>query len=419
MTGFVSYAVFLAIFAVVSVASPVLLPPLQAQERSDALRDKIKDLQKEYENSKRELEEGKKRLKEKENEKKQVQSKLTTAEKDIAVLNNDLISIRSKERRLGSEINGYQNRLVSTERDLAGLIDDYAGSIRSMYMRRYVTPFELMFAEGSYSSVMRGMTMFASLAREDIRILEEIRQTKKSIEGTMQSLKTAREAQRSLSERKQRDQASLAKSIKDRQELLSAIRRDEELQKSIIIERQRVMEQIHAEIDKLQRLIASEVSKSGFLKDISDDVRNYNFAGKKGSLPWPAKGEVVSGFGIVTDPMTKTQTKNRGIEIEVRHRDPVYVVGSGIVVRTISLRGYGNLVWVYHMPNHYTIYGHLSDILVNEGSEVREGEIIGLAGSTGLIDDTRAMLLFEVLNGKNPEDPSTWLKPDRSRTSGR
>jgi len=285
-------------------------------------------------------------------------------------------------------------------------------------MRRNATPLELFFTEGSVSSVIRGMTMFTRLAKEDIRILDSMREKKQTIESTMSSLKTARDAQKSLAARKERDQISLAKTIHDRQNLLEDIRQDEELEKALIIERQKEMEQIYAEIDKLQKLIASEVRKSGFLAEIPDDIKKYDFVGKKGKLPWPVKGSVVSRFGLVTDPRTKTQTRNRGIEIETSPGEPVLASGSGIVVRTISLRGYGNLVWVFHVPNHYTIYAHLSDILVNEGMPVREGDIIGLAGNTGLIDDNRTMLLFEVLNGKNPEDPVSWLRPERGRVAG-
>ena len=80
-----------------------------------------------------------------------------------------------------------------------------------------------------------------------------------------------------------------------------------------------------------------------------------------------------------------------------------------------DLRENGNFVWIYHYPNYYTIYAHLSDILVNNQQMVREGDFIGLAGSTGLIDDKEARLLLEVLNGKNPENPISWLEPAKQR----
>ena len=119
---------------------------------------------------------------------------------------------------------------------------------------------------------------------------------------------------------------------------------------------------------------------------------------------------MVTGFGLLTDPRTKTKTRSRGIEIATSHGDNVSSAGAGIVVITDSIRGYGNYVVVYHPPNIYTLYGHLADIYVTQYTEVAEGGLIGLAGSTGLIDDSESRLLFEVLNGKTPEDPRSWLR---------
>lgn len=388
----------------------------QNSSQKESLQERIRDLQKEYEDSKRELDEGKKVLKEKETQKLDVQKKLNTAEKNITVLNNTLISIKNKERRIGSEIETTQDVLLKTENNLKQRSDEYAASLRAMYKRRRMSALELLFTQGSFSAIMRGIKMFETISREDMRIMDEIRTSQNTIESSMKSLKAARNTQLELAKQKKRDQELLEKTILDRRKLLTDIKRDEEHQKVLILERQAEMEKIYAEIENLQKRIASEVNNKHFLDEISDDVRTYNFASKKGLLPWPAEGRVISQFGLVTDPTTKTQTHNRGIEIETRQGVPIHAIGSGIVMRTISLRGYGNLVWIYHPPNHYTIYAHLSDILVNPGSEVREGDIIGLAGSTGLIDDSKSCLLIEILNGRTPENPLSWLKADPRRS---
>ena len=118
------------------------------------------------------------------------------------------------------------------------------------------------------------------------------------------------------------------------------------------------------------------------------------------------------------DSSTKTQTNNRGIEIETKHGEQVSAIGDGVVFMTQYFRGYGNFVLISH-PSHpqdyYTIYGHLSDILVNNGDIVLGDDVIGLAGSTGMIDSNSSRLVLEILKGEKPENPLNWLSPDRQR----
>ncbi len=167
------------------------------------------------------------------------------------------------------------------------------------------------------------------------------------------------------------------------------------------------------------------ISTNGLLPDRTEEqmkrkgvppaLKGYNFAIRKGKLPWPVSGKVVTRFGLVIDRETKTKVTSRGIEILTKYNEPVSSVGSGSVAMTNSIRGYGNFIIIYHPENHYSVYGHLSDILVNTGDIVDEGMAIGTAGSTGLLDISDAQLKLEVLNGSEPEDPLTWLRQENWR----
>ena len=385
---------------------------------SEEVNDKIKSLQKVYEESKRELEESKKRLELKEKEKKEILNKLERSDRDIEKLHSTLNSIKSKERSISKEIDASQQYYLEAEQNLNKYAGHYAQRMRSMYKRQRVSAMEMLFSAGSISAMLRGLRTFTVLAKDDIEVMDTVRDKKQTMETSVRKLRTARDAQRSLSKKKRSEEMSLERTRKDRQALLAEIKRDEELEKEMIIQHQNDMEKTQAMIEKLLRDISKETQKRDFLEEISDDIKNYDFAGRKGKLPWPVTGSVVSSFGVVTDPKTKTKTNNRGIEIETKNGEPVCAVGSGIVMATQSFRWYGNFVMIYHPPRFVTIYAHLSDILVNVNSEVREGDIIGLAGSTGLIDDVKSQLLLEVLNGKTPENPLTWLRKEQ-RTASR
>lgn len=64
--------------------------------------------------------------------------------------------------------------------------------------------------------------------------------------------------------------------------------------------------------------------------------------------------------------------------------------------------GYGNYILIQH-NNFETLYGHLSDIYVNEGDYVKKGELIATVGNTGFtLGITGCHLHFETHGLKNP-----------------
>lgn len=87
--------------------------------------------------------------------------------------------------------------------------------------------------------------------------------------------------------------------------------------------------------------------------------------------------------------------------------DPVYAAASGIVVFTGPLTVRGNATMIDHGWGVYTAYMHQSEILVNVGDRVEEGQLIGRVGRTGRAEGPH--LHFEVLVGGVQVDPLGWL----------
>ncbi|GAA4895350.1 hypothetical protein GCM10023223_06130 [Stackebrandtia albiflava] len=86
-----------------------------------------------------------------------------------------------------------------------------------------------------------------------------------------------------------------------------------------------------------------------------------------------------------------------------------FAAADGVVVQAGSNGGYGISVIIEHEDGITTVYGHHSQLLVSAGDEVKAGDPIGLAGSTG--DVTGPHLHFEVhmANG-DAVDPIEFLK---------
>jgi murein DD-endopeptidase MepM/ murein hydrolase activator NlpD len=128
---------------------------------------------------------------------------------------------------------------------------------------------------------------------------------------------------------------------------------------------------------------------------------------------WPMpKGQISQGFGpsqLSFEPAFAGFAHfHTGVDIAGPENDPVLAADDGRVVQAVSgSSGYGNYVVLGHANGVTTLYGHLNQILVRPGDQVRQGDTLGLEGSTGY--STGPHVHFEVrLNGV-PVDPLNYL----------
>lgn len=130
---------------------------------------------------------------------------------------------------------------------------------------------------------------------------------------------------------------------------------------------------------------------------------------KKGELPWPVSGKIVTSFGLERHPRFNTVTENQGIEIATEENTLVKAVHPGRVVYADFFQGfYGNLIIIDHGLSYYSMYGHCSDLIVSKGETVETGQAIAVAGDTGSLKGTA--VYFQINNKTSPEDPLQWLK---------
>lgn len=127
---------------------------------------------------------------------------------------------------------------------------------------------------------------------------------------------------------------------------------------------------------------------------------------------WPVEGGVItSGFGYRLNPFGHTEWKfHGGIDIGVPYGTPIYATNDGIVTVASWDRGCGNKLVVDHGSEIATHYCHNSSLLVSVGDTVSTGEMIALAGSTGM--STGPHSHYEIWFGNEREDPLQYL-PDR------
>ena len=147
-----------------------------------------------------------------------------------------------------------------------------------------------------------------------------------------------------------------------------------------------------------------------------EEINLYNFRYKNDSGYYDIKGKSIvkslmktpingarlsSSYGMRKHPILGYNKMHRGTDFAAPSGTPIMASGSGTVTRARWCGGGGNCVKIKHNSTYETIYAHMKSFArgIKEGRKVKQGQIIGYVGSTGL--STGPHLHYEVVvNGK-------------------
>ena len=131
----------------------------------------------------------------------------------------------------------------------------------------------------------------------------------------------------------------------------------------------------------------------------------YDIKGKsitKSLMKTPINGaRLSSAYGMRKHPILGYNKMHRGTDFAAPSGTPIMASGSGTITRARWCGGGGNCVKIKHNSTYETIYAHMKAFAkgVREGRKVKQGQIIGYVGSTGMSTGTH--LHYEVIvNGK-------------------
>jgi murein DD-endopeptidase MepM/ murein hydrolase activator NlpD len=155
-----------------------------------------------------------------------------------------------------------------------------------------------------------------------------------------------------------------------------------------------------------------------------DDVVDYydeqGNSAKKFLMRNPVKGgRYTSGFGERRHPLLGVMRMHTGVDWAAPAGTPILAAGDGTVELVGGKGGYGNYVRIRHANGYSTAYGHMSRYAegVKPGVSVKQGQVIGYVGSTGL--STGPHCHFEVLVNNNFVNPMTIAVPRGLQLTGR
>ena len=136
----------------------------------------------------------------------------------------------------------------------------------------------------------------------------------------------------------------------------------------------------------------------------------------------PVRGEnvrITSGYGPRRHPLLMTAKMHTGVDWAATHGTPIMAAGDGVIEEAGAKGEYGNYIRIRHANGYKTAYGHMSRYAAgaSAGVRVRQGQIIGYVGSTGLSSGPHCH--FEVLVNGAHVNPMSIQVPNDRQLSGK
>lgn len=101
------------------------------------------------------------------------------------------------------------------------------------------------------------------------------------------------------------------------------------------------------------------------------------------AYPLPEEGTITEYYGMRVHPITGAWVLHQGLDIGVAEGTPIFAVRAGTVTAATYNDSAGNYVTIDHADGFRSIYMHMAAYIVSAGQEVAAGQVIGYVGSTG------------------------------------
>lgn len=326
-------------------------------------------------------------------EKKDLLSLLDTLERLSRESSNRVGALERNVSRVAKQVDQARDEAEVVQAELLAAQRRLAPRLVTLYRIKKQDSLGVLLSAGDFASLIKRQRAYQRLVSSDVRELED--------------LAVFVSWQRRQARRLERLEAT-------GQRYLRALRAEQAVSRVRLSRFKDLLASVTAEQNRMSRIIAdleqTEKELAAMVNDLHSTVTSSAFRARRGFLPYPTDGLVEVGFGKVVNPRFNTVTVQKGIDIRAAQGAQVRTVGTGSVVFSGWLKGYGNLVIVDHGSNFHSLYAHLANSQVEVGNQVEEGEAIGQVGDSGSLKGS--YLYFEIRKGGQAIDPLPWLSPE-------
>lgn len=385
----------------------VLVPLCWAQKDSMDYNQELKAQSNAIQSLRNEIEATKKRIQSESRKEKSSVRRVSNLSEEVSLLQRLLKEIKKEEKLLVADISRTGKQIAQSEVELDTIRVRYARRLVKMYKKGQLSNLEKIFSSTSWRQAVYRTKYLKIISDLDQKTHNTIRSLLIEIGRQKLSLESALRKKRRLKRDREKTLSQVRDKKRREQRELTKIRRSQKDLKTYLTEKQAGVKQLEAIITKIREDI-DRVEREDRIRRQQRALKAKEFPKLKGQLAWPAEGRVITKFGRQWNPKLKTTTENPGIDIKGKPGSEVRVVLGGIVTTITFIRGFGTTIIVDHGNGFYTVYSHVTNVEINEDSEVRGGDVIAYMGDSGSINGSQ--LHFEVWGEGKILDPEKWLQ---------
>ena len=385
----------------------VLVPLCWAQKDSMDYNQELKAQSNAIQSLRNEIEATKKRIQSESRKEKSSVRRVSNLSEEVSLLQRLLKEIKKEEKLLVADISRTGKQIAQSEVELDTIRVRYARRLVKMYKKGQLSNLEKIFSSTSWRQAVYRTKYLKIISDLDQKTHNTIRSLLIEIGRQKLNLESALRKKRRLKRDREKTLSQVRDKKRREQRELTKIRRSQKDLKTYLTEKQAGVKQLEAIITKIREDI-DRVEREDRIRRQQRSLKAKEFPKLKGQLAWPAEGRVITKFGRQWNPKLKTTTENPGIDIKGKPGSEIRVVLGGIVTTITFIRGFGTTIIVDHGNGFYTVYSHVTNVEINEDSEVRGGDVIAYMGDSGSINGSQ--LHFEVWGEGKILDPEKWLQ---------
>jgi septal ring factor EnvC (AmiA/AmiB activator) len=310
-----------------------------------------------------------------------------TLHKDLAKLENSIKSSAEALTRLEQELEQLKKKQDEGAKRLEGLLAEREKTVsRLAELMRTLWPIYLTARDQNLSSpeewaaADRGEEWIAALYREAQTLYEDIERQGRIVAEEQAALEQNTAAASAKLEKIKTSRADLDKKKSRFQKEIKEVRTKK-------AHAEKELQNLAASISKLKHQISLQATKK--------------ISKHQGKLTWPAQGKTVVSFAPNKNPASN------GIGLALPAGTQVRSMSWGKVVHNDQLRGFGQVVIIFHGEDYYSLYAFLSATNVSVGQEVERGQQIGTCGFYPAAGGNG--LYFELRFRQKAVNPLQWL----------
>ncbi len=337
--------------------------------------------------------------------------KIKEAQKRESSVQNEIAGINRKFGKIEAELRMYKRKLRQTKTRIKTIDSEMTQTQGNMkqqkeWIKRKLRLIHKVGHKGNLLAVLLNVEDISQMMRI-WKYLENITNYEQRVLSTYKNNLVILAETNSKLQGLHEELKDTEKKIKNKEKELKEKKKAKEMLLASVRHKKASHQKMLSELKRASKRLLEIIRES----EKTDTYSAAGFSRLKRKLLWPVAGKIAIPYGSQKDPQFDTPVFRNGVHIRTRSNADTRSVYRGKVIFADWFRGFGQLVIINHGGGYHTLYGNLSKIFSHAGDIIKENQVIGKVGTSGILNAPG--LYFEIRYKGKPLDPAQWLKRNR------